>query len=119
MQIDSLPEPIDQLERRLTSLAIEEQALAKERDESSAKRLAAVTAEIAELRERVDQMKTVWQHERRLISELRKLKEDVEAAKTEAEMAQRRGDLNRAAELRFGRIPELEKSANAKAAELK
>ena len=54
MQIDSLPEPIDQLERRLTSLAIEEQALGKEKDEASAKRLAAVAKEIAELRERVD-----------------------------------------------------------------
>jgi ATP-dependent Clp protease ATP-binding subunit ClpB len=119
MQIDSLPEPIDQLERRLTSLAIEEQALAKEKDEGSAKRLAAVSAESAELRERVDQMKSVWQHEKQLISELRKIKEEVEAAKTEAELAQRRGDLNRAAELRFGRIPELEKAASAKSADLK
>jgi ATP-dependent Clp protease ATP-binding subunit ClpB len=119
MQIDSMPEPIDQLERRLTSLAIEEQALSKEKDEASAKRLGAVTAEIAELRERADQMKSVWQHERQLIADLRKLKEQGEAAKTEAEVAQRRGDLNRAAELRFGRIPELEKAAAAKATDLK
>jgi ATP-dependent Clp protease ATP-binding subunit ClpB len=119
MQIDSRPDPIDQLERRLTSLAIEEQALGKEKDEASTKRLAQVAAEIAELRERVDQMKTVWQHEKQVIGELRKLKEEAEAAKTEAELAQRRGDLNRAAELRFGRIPELEKGATAKAAELK
>ena len=119
MQIDSRPEPIDQLERRLTSLAIEEQALGKEKDEASAKRLAEVAAEIAELRERVDQMKTVWQHEKEVIGALRKLKEEIEAAKTEAELAQRRGDLNRAAELRFGRMPELEKAALAKADELK
>jgi ATP-dependent Clp protease ATP-binding subunit ClpB len=119
MQIDSRPDPIDQLERRLTSLAIEEQALGKEKDEASAKRLAQVAAEIAELRERVDQMKTVWQHEKQVIGELRKLKEEAENAKTDAELAQRRGDLNRAAELRFGRIPELEKAAAAKAAELK
>jgi ATP-dependent Clp protease ATP-binding subunit ClpB len=119
MQIDSLPEPIDQIERRLTSLAIEEQALGKEKDEASAKRLAAVAAEIAELRERVDQMKSVWQHERQLISELRKIKEEIEAARTEAELAQRRGDLNRAAELRFGRLPELEKAVEAKSAELR
>jgi ATP-dependent Clp protease ATP-binding subunit ClpB len=118
MQIDSLPEPIDQLERRLMSLAIEEQALTKEKDDASAKRLAAVAAEIAEVRERVDQMKSVWQHERQLISELRKIKEEIEAGKTEAEVAQRRGDLNRAAELRFGRIPELEKAAAGKSAEL-
>jgi ATP-dependent Clp protease ATP-binding subunit ClpB len=119
MQIDSRPDPIDQLERRLTSLAIEEQALGKEKDEASAKRLAQVAAEIAELRERVDQMKTVWQHEKQVIGDLRKLKEEAEGAKTDAELAQRRGDLNRAAELRFGRIPELEKAATAKAAELK
>src|SRR5204862_5362086 len=119
MQIETLPDPIDQLERRLTSLAIEEQALGKEKDEASAKRLAQVAAEIAELRERADQMKKVWQHEKQVIGDLRKLKEEAETAKTEAELAQRRGDLNRAAELRFGRIPELEKNATAKAAVLK
>ena len=68
MQIDSRPEPIDQIERRLTSLAIEEQALGKEKDEASAKRLTAVATEIAELRERADQMKSVWQHEKQLIA---------------------------------------------------
>ena len=119
MQIDSRPDPIDQIERRLTSLAIEEQALGKEKDDASAKRLGAVAAEIAELRERADQMKSVWQHEKRLIGELRKLKEEAEATKTEAELAQRRGDLNRAAELRFGRAPELEKATLAKSLELK
>ncbi|HTA21013.1 MAG TPA: Clp protease N-terminal domain-containing protein, partial [Polyangia bacterium] len=119
MQIDSLPEPIDHLQRRLMSLAIEEQALDHEKDEASRKRLGAVAAEIAELRERADQMKSVWQREKQLIADLRKLKEDVEAAKTEAELAQRRGELQRAAELRFGRVPELEKAAVAKNAELK
>jgi ATP-dependent Clp protease ATP-binding subunit ClpB len=119
MQIDSRPDPIDQIERRLTSLAIEEQALGREKDEASAKRLAQVATEIAELRERADQMKSVWQHEKSLIGELRKLKEEAEAAKTDAELAQRRGDLNRAAELRFGRIPELEKAMTAKGEELK
>ncbi|HVZ73794.1 MAG TPA: ATP-dependent chaperone ClpB [Polyangia bacterium] len=119
MQIDSLPEPIDQLERRLTSLAIEEQALGREKDEASHKRLGVVAAEIAELRERADQMKSVWQREKQLIADLRKLKEEIDAAKTEAELAQRRGELQRAAELRFGRVPELEKAAAAKTVELK
>ena len=119
MQIDSLPEPIDQIERRLTALAIEEQALGKERDEASAKRLVAVTKEIAELRERVDGMKSVWQREKAIISTIRTLKEEIEKARTEAELAQRRGDLNRAAELRFGRTPELEKQLANKNAELK
>src|SRR5450432_2499479 len=119
MQIDSLPEPIDHLERRLTSLAIEEQALGREKDDASRKRLGAVAAEIAELRERADQMKSVWQRERQLIADLRKLKEDADTAKTEAELAQRRGELQRAAELRFGRLPELEKALVTKNAELK
>jgi ATP-dependent Clp protease ATP-binding subunit ClpB len=64
-------------------------------------------------------MKSVWQHEKSLIGELRKLKEEAETAKTEAELAQRRGDLNRAAELRFGRVPELEKATLGKSLELK
>ncbi|MEO5766959.1 MAG: ATP-dependent chaperone ClpB [Polyangia bacterium] len=119
MEIDSLPEPIDQLERRLIALAIEEQALSKEKDEASVKRLVAVVKEMAELRERVDAMKSVWQREKALIGEIRKLKEDIEKGRTEAEQAQRRGDLNRAAELRFGRIPELDKALAAKNSELK
>jgi ATP-dependent Clp protease ATP-binding subunit ClpB len=119
MQIDSLPEPIDHLERRLTSLAIEQSALSKEKDDASAKRRSAVEAEIAETRERVDAMKSVWQREKQLITELRQIKQAIEAARTEAELAQRKGDLNRAAELRFGRIPELEKQAAAKDADLK
>ena len=119
MEIDSLPEPIDQLERRLIALAIEEQALSKEKDEASSKRLVAVVKEASELRERVDGMKSIWQREKALISEIRKLKEDIEKGRTEAEQAQRKGDLNRAAELRFGRVPELEKALAAKNLELK
>ena len=119
MQIDSLPEPIDQLERRLTALAIEEQAMGKEKDEGSAKRLVAVVKEISELHERVDRMKSVWQREKAIIGGLRTVKEDIEKARIEAEQAQRRGALNRAAELRFGRIPELDKALAAKNAELK
>jgi ATP-dependent Clp protease ATP-binding subunit ClpB len=119
MQIDSLPEPIDQIERRLTSLVIEQQAMGREKDEASAKRLAAVEGEIAELRERVDGMKSVWQRERQIIADLRKLGEQIDAAKKEAELAQRKGDLNRAAELRFGQIPELDKLLAAKNLELK
>jgi ATP-dependent Clp protease ATP-binding subunit ClpB len=119
MQIDSLPEPIDQLERRLTSLAIEKQALSKENDPASGKRLGEVEAEIAELRERADQMKSVWQRERQIIADIRKAKEEIESTKTEAELAQRKGDFNRAAELRFGRLPEAEKRLTAKNEELK
>jgi ATP-dependent Clp protease ATP-binding subunit ClpB len=118
MQIDSLPEPIDQLERKLVSLAIEQSALQKERDEASRKRLAAVEGEIAELRERADSMKALWQREKALITDIQKIKAEIEAANNELQMAQRRGDLNRAAELRFGRLPELEKALVAKNTEL-
>jgi ATP-dependent Clp protease ATP-binding subunit ClpB len=119
IQIDSLPEPIDQLERRLTSLAIEKSALAKESDAASKKRLGEVEHEIAELRERADAMKSVWQKERQIISDIRKLKEESEATKTEAELAQRKGDFNKAAELRFGKLPDLDKRLAAKNEELK
>ncbi|HEY0711491.1 MAG TPA: AAA family ATPase, partial [Polyangia bacterium] len=119
IQIDSLPEPIDLLERRLVSLAIERSALGKESDAASVKRLAEVEAEIAEQREKADAMKLVWQKERQIITDIRKLKEEIDSAKTDAEAAQRRGDLNKAAELRFGRLPDLEKKLTAKNAELK
>jgi ATP-dependent Clp protease ATP-binding subunit ClpB len=118
MQIDSLPEPIDALERRLVSLTIEQQALGRERDEASRKRRETVEQEIAELRERAAALKAVWQRERAVIGEIQKLKGEIEAARTELQLAQRHGDLNKAAELRFGRLPELEKQVEAKNQEL-
>ena len=114
MELDSLPEPIDQLERRLTSHLMEQSALAKESDEASRNRLAEVESEIAELRERVDRMKLTWQGEKQVIVELQKLKSEIEEAKTQAQLLQRQGDLGRAAEIRFGRLPELEKKLQAK-----
>jgi ATP-dependent Clp protease ATP-binding subunit ClpB len=119
MEIDSLPEPIDQLERSLTAHLMEQSALSKEKDEASRKRLAEVDAEIAELRERAAAMKLVWQREKQIIGDIQKLQEDIESARTESQLAQRKGDLNRAAELRFGRLPELEKRLAAKNEELK
>jgi ATP-dependent Clp protease ATP-binding subunit ClpB len=119
MQIDSLPEPIDHLERRLTALAIEKSALSRESDPASRKRMAEVEAEMGELREQADRMKSLWQKERQVISGIRRAKEEIEAARTEAELAQRKGDFNRAAELRFGRLPELEKQLQAHNEELK
>jgi ATP-dependent Clp protease ATP-binding subunit ClpB len=119
MEIDSLPEPIDQMERKLTSHLMEQSALAKENDEASKKRLGEVEAEIAELREQVDAMKLTWKREKEIIGQIQKLKEEIEGAKTESQLAQRKGDLNRAAELRFGRLPELEKQLGAKNQELK
>ncbi len=109
IQIDSLPEPIDQIERRLTSLAIEQSALSHEKDPASKKRHEAAGAEIAELKESVAAKKAIWQKERALIVDLRKAKEELEQVKIDADLAQRKGDLDKAAQLRFGRAPELEK----------
>ncbi|MDX2021452.1 MAG: ATP-dependent chaperone ClpB [Deltaproteobacteria bacterium] len=119
MQIDSLPEPIDQAERRLTALAIEQSALSKEKDDASIKRSAAVESEIADLKEKAAAMKGRWQREKDLIVQLQKGKEELEAARTNSELAQRQGDLNRAAELRFGKIPELERRLAALGEEIK
>jgi ATP-dependent Clp protease ATP-binding subunit ClpB len=114
MELESLPEPIDQLERRLTSHLMEQSALAKESDEASRNRLAEVESEIAELRERVDRMKLTWQGEKQVIVELQKVNSEIEEAKMQAQLLQRQGDLGRAAEIRFGRLPELEKKLQAK-----
>jgi ATP-dependent Clp protease ATP-binding subunit ClpB len=109
MEIDSLPTPIDNLQRKIVSLEIEKQALAKEGDKLSKARLEEVGREIADLTEQANAMKAQWRREKELIAAIRKVKEEIDKAKTEGELAQRRGDLNRAAELRYGILPDLEK----------
>ena len=121
MEIDSMPAPIEKLERRIIGLQIEQQALSKEKDESSRARLQEVEREIADLREAASEQKSRWQTEKSVIVRLRTLAADIDQAKTESELAQRRGDLNRAAELRYGKLPELERQLaeeNKKLAEL-
>ena len=113
MEIDSRPAPIDKLERRIVSLQIEEQALTKEKDAASKERLAEVSLEIANLREQSSAMKVRWQQERDVIAKLRSLNAEIDKNKTETELAQRRGDLNRAAELRYGKLPEFEQKLAA------
>jgi ATP-dependent Clp protease ATP-binding subunit ClpB len=113
MEIDSVPTPIDDLQRRLIALQIEQQALSKEDDKASRDRLAAVEKEVAELRERIDAMKARWLREKEIISRLRDLNAKIDATKTEAELAQRRGDLNEAAKLRYGTLPSLDKQLAA------
>jgi ATP-dependent Clp protease ATP-binding subunit ClpB len=109
IEIDSLPTEIDEVERRVMQLEIEHQALSKEKDESSAARREAIERELAELRETASAMKAVWQREKEAISQTREIKERLEQAHREAERAEREADLQRAAELRYGEIPELEK----------
>jgi ATP-dependent Clp protease ATP-binding subunit ClpB len=109
IEIDSLPEEIDQLERRIVQLQIERQALLKDKDKAARERLKTLEAQIAELREQADGMKAQWQAEKGAITEIQQIKAEIDALRSEAEQATRRGDLQRAAELQYGRIPELER----------
>jgi ATP-dependent Clp protease ATP-binding subunit ClpB len=118
VQIDSMPEELDQLERKCMQLEIEREALKKETDTASVERLASVEREIAEMREGTDALKATWQVEKDLIASVRAAKEQRETLSAEYERAERAGDLERAAELRYGRLVELEKELADKEAEL-
>jgi ATP-dependent Clp protease ATP-binding subunit ClpB len=110
MQIDSLPQPIDEIERRVMQLQIERVSVARDQDDPGAReRLGKIDAELAELKEKGAALKAQWQAEKGGITQIGKLKEDLEQARQEMAAAERKGDLNRAAELRFGVIPGLEK----------
>ena len=109
MEIDSLPLPIDQIERKLMQLQIEQQALSKERDKGSKARLAELSHEIGELSGERDRMRAQWLREKDVIAKLREEQREIEELRTGEEQARRAGDLGRAAELQYGRIPELER----------
>ena len=118
MQMDSKPEDIDELDRRLIQLKIEREALKKETDRASADRLKTLETEIAALEKESAELTANWQAEKQQLASAQKLKEQIDQARAEAEQAQRRGDLNRASELLYGRIPELQrKLAKAEADE--
>src|ERR671927_1995858 len=109
IEIDSMPTEIDEVERRIQQLEIEQQALKKERDDASVARREAIERELADLRERSSEMKAHWQGEKEAIEAIRGAKGRLEQAHRDAERAERESDLQRAAELRYGEIPELEK----------
>ncbi|GAA3022336.1 ATP-dependent chaperone ClpB [Actinokineospora globicatena] len=113
MEIDSRPVEIDEVERAVRRLEIEEMALAKEEDPASKQRLSALRGELAEKREVLSALTARWQNEKGSIDRVRQLKEQLEALRGESERAERDGDLGRAAELRYGRIPALEKDLDA------
>ncbi|MDX8144332.1 ATP-dependent chaperone ClpB [Lentzea sp. BCCO 10_0061] len=115
MEIDSRPVEIDTVERAVRRLEIEEMALAKESDAASVERLHALRAELAEKREELSALTARWQNEKGSIDRVRGLKEQLESLRGESERAERDGDLGRAAELRYGRIPELEKELSVAA----
>ena len=109
MEIDSKPEAIDEIDRRLIQLKIEREALKKETDKASAERLKILEGEIRQLEKQSADMTADWQAEKQMLVGEQKLKEQLEKAKTELEQAQRKGDLQRAGELLYGVIPELNK----------
>jgi ATP-dependent Clp protease ATP-binding subunit ClpB len=110
MQIDSMPQEIDEIERRIMQLEIERVSVARDQDDPVAReRLEKIDAELAGLKEKATGLKAQWQAEKGGIARIGKIKEDIEAARQAMADAERRGDLNRAAELRFGVLPGLEK----------
>ena len=109
MELDSMPADIDAVDRQLTQMQIEEQALVKEDDEASKERLITLRKEIAVTREKLDGMKANWQNEKAAIDRAQDLKAKIEEAKTEMERVTREGDLARASELRYSTIPGLQK----------
>ncbi|HEV7884681.1 MAG TPA: AAA family ATPase, partial [Solirubrobacteraceae bacterium] len=112
-EIDSMPAELDEITRRIMRLEIEEAALRKEDDPASQKRLETLRKELAELRSQADAMTAQWEAERQAIRRLQALREEIEALRREIEQAERDYDLNRAAELRHGRLPELERRLRA------
>ena len=116
MEIDSRPVEIDEVERTVRRLEIEEMALTKETDAASKERLEKLREELADDREKLRQLTARWQNEKNAIDSVRGVKEQLEALRGEEERAERDGDLGKVAELRYGRIPELEKQLEAAAA---
>ena len=113
MELDSMPADIDAVDRQLTQMQIEEQALMKEEDEASRERLKKLRGEIATTREKLDGMKANWQNEKQVIDHVQDLKSQIEDAKGEMERATRDGDLAKASELRYSTIPSLQREYDA------
>ncbi len=108
IEIDSMPQEIDEVERRIMQLEIERTALQKEKDKSAVERRKTIEKELAELKERSAGMKAQWQREKETLGAVAIVRQAIEQAKIEAEQATRRGDLQKAAEISYGRIPELQ-----------
>ena len=109
IEIDSLPQPIDEVKRRIDQLKIEHLALAKEKDAASQERRTAIEKELSEASESMSSMTAQWQMEKNVLGDVGKLKQQIEEARTDAERATRAGELGRAAEIQYGRVPQLEK----------
>lgn len=109
MELDSMPTEIDQLERQIMQMEMERQALKKEKDAASKERLTKLDKELADLRENASRLKAQWQKEKEEIGKSQKVAEQIEQLRTELEQAQRKGDLQRASEIQYGKLPDLQK----------
>jgi ATP-dependent Clp protease ATP-binding subunit ClpB len=118
VQLDSLPEEIDELERKITQLEIEKQALKKEKDQNASERLQKIEQELANLKEQSNALKSQWKREKDLIDQINKLKERRDALKIEEQNAERRGDLEKVAEIRYGELVEINKQMEKLSLEL-
>ncbi len=116
MEIDSKPEALDKLERRIIQLKIEQEALKKEKDEASRKRLATLEGTLASLEKEYADLEEVWKAEKAALQGTAQIREELDRARLELEAARRAGNLGRMAELQYGKIPELEKRLSAAAA---
>jgi len=112
IEIDSMPAEIDEVERKIKQLEIEVQALKKEKDEASAARMEKIKRELSNLKEKSNLMKAHWKQEKEIIKIIRNLKEEIEKTKIDAEHAERDADLQKAAELKYGKLLELQKKLN-------
>jgi len=110
IEIDSMPAEIDDIQRKITQLEIEKEALKKEKDSASKDRLKKIEKDLSELRVQTDEMTAHWKREKETISNIRGIKEKLESTRSDAQIAERQGDLTRAAELKYGTLIELEKS---------
>ena len=113
IEIDSVPEEIDEVERRIIQLQIEQQALEKEEDGASQQRLEKLRAELAELKESANALKAAWQNEKANLTQIGELMEQIETLRIASEQAKRAGNLGRASEIEYGKIPELESRLKA------
>jgi len=113
IELDSMPTEIDVIEREIMQHEMERQALKKEKDSASRERLKKLERELAELKEKSNALKAEWQKEKAVLEEQRKWKEELDRLRTDLERAQRRGELAKASEIQYGRIPELEKKLAA------
>ncbi len=112
-EIDSMPTELDEISRRVMQLQIEREALKKEKDAASRERLDKLNRELEELEGRLNRLKTQWQNEKKRVQDVRQLREQIEQTKVEVEQAERQYDLNRAAQLKYGKLLELEKQLKA------